>query len=148
MKQILMCAIASLLIFPAMAQLVDAASVPSEVKNSFAKQYPGNQGKWELENGKYEVSFKQGDNNMSMLIEPNGSIAQTEMEIKVADLPSAAKAYVKQYYRKYIDQASKITMADGTINYEAEVAGVDVLFDTNGKFLKEMKESDNIQKTD
>jgi hypothetical protein len=35
---------------------------------------------------------------------------------------------------------AKITKADGTVNYEAEVDGKDVIFNSIGKFLKEAKD--------
>lgn len=48
---------------------------------------------------------------------------------------------IKECYKgKTIKEGAKITTADGTVNYEAEVDGKDVIFDTNGKFLKEVKD--------
>ncbi len=128
-------------ILPAIAQKMDASKVPAEVKKSFEKKYPGVTGKWEKEDGKYEVNFKQNGNVMSVLIDPAGAIVETEMDIKVTDLPATIASYIKEHYKgKTIKEASKITKADGTVNYEAEVANADVIFDANGKFLKEVRE--------
>ena len=78
---------------------------------------------------------------MSVIIEPNGTITETEIDIKVAELPVTVLTYVKEHYKgKTVKEASKITKADGTINYEAEVSGTDVIFDASGKFLKESKD--------
>ena len=41
---------------------------------------------------------------------------------------------------KNIKEGAKITKADGTVNYEAEVNGTDVIFDASGKFIKEAKD--------
>jgi hypothetical protein len=50
-------------------------------------------------------------------------------------------AYVKANYKnKKIKGGAKISKLDGTVNYEAEVNGVDVMFDADGKFLKEVKD--------
>ena len=38
-----------------------------------------------------------------------------------------------------IKEASKITLADGTLHYEAEVNGRDLIFDANGNFIKAVK---------
>jgi Putative beta-lactamase-inhibitor-like, PepSY-like len=123
------------------AQKLDAAKVPVVVKAAFAKQYPGITTKWEKEDGKYEASFKQGGNNMSAMFEVNGIFTESEMDIKVADLPASVLAYVKEHYKgKTIKEAAKITKADGTVNYEAEVNGKDVIFDAKGNFLKEMRD--------
>jgi hypothetical protein len=77
---------------------------------------------------------------MSALYEANGTMTESEMDIKVSDLPASVLAYVKENYKgKKIKEGAKITKSDGTVNYEAEVDGKDVIFDATGKFLKEMK---------
>jgi Putative beta-lactamase-inhibitor-like, PepSY-like len=122
-------------------QKIDASKVPAAVKESFAKQFPGASAKWEKEDGKFEAGFKQNGNSMSALFEATGTMTESEMDIKVADLPASVLTYVKKHYKgKTIKEGAKITKADGMVNYEAEVAGKDVLFDVNGKFLKEVKD--------
>jgi hypothetical protein len=142
MKKILMIsALTTAVVISVCAQKIDAAKVPAAVKTAFAKQYPGATVKWEKEDGKYEAGFKQNGNAMSALFEANGTMTESEMDIKIADLPAPVLAYVKEHYKgKTIKEGAKITKADGTVNYEAEVAGKDVIFDANGKFLKEVKE--------
>ena len=78
---------------------------------------------------------------MSVLIETNGTIVETETDIKTADLPASVLAYTKQNYPgKNIKEAAKIVKADGSVNYEAEINGKDVIFDANGKFIREAKD--------
>ena len=96
--------------------------------------------KWEKENGKYEVNFKQNGVQWSLLMDDKGKITETEMDIKVPELPATVLAYVKEHYKgKTIKEGAKITRADGSINYEAEVGGKDVIFDAKGNFLREAK---------
>lgn len=126
--------------FSANAQKIDASKVPAGVKASFAKQYPGATAKWEKEDGKFEAGFKQNGNTMSALFEANGTMTESELDIKVANLPAPVLAYVKEQYKsKPIKEGAKITKADGVVNYEAEVDGKDVIFDANGNFLKVAK---------
>lgn len=140
-KLLLISALATCISFAACAQKIAAAKVPAAAKAAFAKQYPGIAAKWEKENGKYEVNFKQKGNTMSVLMDDKGNITETEIDIKGTDLPAAVLAYVKEHYKgKTIKEGAKISKADGTINYEAEVGGKDVIFDENGKFLKETKD--------
>lgn len=141
MKKIMMLSALAIAIgFSASAQKLDASKVPAAVKASFTKQYPGVAVKWEKENGKYEAGFKQNGNTMSALFEANGTMTESEMDIKIADLPASVTAYVKEHYKgKSIKEGAKITKADGTVNFEAEVDGKDLIFDANGKFLREMK---------
>ena len=141
MKKLIMPALFAAIAFSACGQKLDASKVPAAVKATFAKQYPGVTANWEKEDGKYEASFKQGANDQSAMFEPNGTFTESEMEMKVADLPATVVAYMKAHYKsKPIKGAAKITKADGSINYEAALGGKDVLFDANGNFLKEAKD--------
>ena len=137
----MMMVLAALITFSACAQKLKEADVPAAVKASFTKHYPGVTAKWEKEDGKYEAGFKKDGNSMSALFEANGTMTESEMDIKVSDLPATVLAYVKEHYKgKTIKEGAKITKADGTVNYEAEVDGKDVIFDAAGKFLKEVKD--------
>lgn len=119
------------------AQKLPASKVPEIVKASFAKQYPGVTAAWEKEGAKYEAGFKKNSSTMSALFEPNGTMTESEISIKTTDLPATVLAYVKEHYKgKTIKEGAKITKADGTVNYEAEVDGKDVIFDAKGNFLK------------
>ena len=137
----MMSALVAAIGFSACAQKLDASKVPAAVKAAFTKQFPGATVKWEKEDGKYEAGFKQNGNTMSALFEANGTMTESEMDMKVTDLPAAVLSYVKDHYKgKSIKEGAKITKADGTVNYEAEVGGKDVIFDATGKFLKEVKD--------
>ena len=142
MKKIMMMSVLAVSIaFSACAQKLKDADVPVAVKTSFAKQYPGAVTKWEKEDGKYEANFKKDGNTMSAMFAPNGVFTESEIDIKVANLPATVLAYVKANYKgKAIKESAKITKANGTINYEAEVNGIDIIFDGKGKFIKEVKD--------
>lgn len=136
-----MSAIALSIGFAACAQKVNEKAVPAVVKTAFAKEYPGVVAKWEKENSKFEVNFKKDGKQMSALYEANGTLTETEASMKVTELPANVLSYVKEHYKgKTIKEASKITKATGIVNYEAEVSGMDVIFDASGKFIKEMKD--------
>jgi Putative beta-lactamase-inhibitor-like, PepSY-like len=140
-KLMMMSALVAAIGFSACAQKLDASKVPAAVKAAFTKQFPGATVKWEKEDGKFEAGFKQNGNTMSALFEANGTMTESEMDMKVTDLPATVLAYVKEHYAgKKIKEGAKITKADGTVNYEAEVDGKDVIFDATGKFLKEVKD--------
>ncbi|NCI52002.1 hypothetical protein GWC95_18910 [Sediminibacterium roseum] len=115
---------------------------PDAAKAAFAKAYPNaTKVKWEKEDGNYEVSFVQGGNELSAIYNPKGVLQESEQEMKVNELPAAIMTYMKEHYKGItVKGAAKITKADGSVNYEAAVKGKDVLFDANGKFLKEAKD--------
>lgn len=123
------------------AQQIDASKVPAAVKTAFAKKYPDQPVKWEKENGQFEAGFKQNGKNSSALFTADGTMIESEMEIKVAELPAPVLAYVKTHYKgAVVKEGAKITKADGTVNYEAEVNSKDVIFDEKGNFIKEVKD--------
>ncbi len=119
----------------------EQANVPAVVKQGFTKQFPGASAKWEKEDGKYEANFKHMNHEMSAVFEANGSMTESEMEIKASELPAGVATYIKEHYKgASIKEVAKITKANGEVNYEAEVHGKDLIFDAYGKFLKEMKD--------
>ncbi len=139
-KSLLTFALIATTIMGANAQKLDAAKVPTAVKESFAKQFPTATAKWEMEDGKYEAGFKSDDKVMSALFSKDGTMTESEVSIKQTELPANVLAYVKENYKgKTIKECAKITKADGTIVYEAEVNGKDLIFDDKGKFMKAVK---------
>jgi len=93
-KIIMMSALAVSIAFSACAQKLKDADVPVAVKTSFTKQYPGAVTKWAKEDGKYEANFKKDGNVMSAIFEPNGVFTESEIDIKVANLPATVLAYL------------------------------------------------------
>jgi uncharacterized membrane protein YkoI len=125
----------------AYAQRVNEAKVPAVVKDAFKKNFAGMTAKWELEKGNYEANFKQNNQTLSALFDPQGKWLETETDIKISDLPAKVKSYVAQNYNgAKIKEAARIKKADGKINYEAEVKGKDLIFDEQGNFINAEKE--------
>jgi hypothetical protein len=122
-------------------QKIKDSEVPAAVKTSFTKIYPGVTAKWEKEKGNYEAEFKKDAKSMSATFEPSGTMLESETAIKESEFPAAAINYLKTNYKgKHIKEFAKITGSDGGVTYEAEVEGKDVIFDSAGKFLKEVKD--------
>ncbi len=124
------------------AQKVSDKEVPAAVKSALQKSHPKAKDlKWEKEKGNYEAGFEVGETDYSVLIDASGKILETEVEIKIDELPANAKAYVAKHYAgQKIKEAAKITDSKGVVTYEAEVKGKDLIFDNTGKFLKEVKD--------
>lgn len=119
------------------AQKVSEKEVPVVVKSAFQKSHPNaKELKWEKEKANYEVGFEERETDYSALIDASGKILETEVEIKINELPANAKAYVAQHYPgQKIKEAAKITDNKGVVTYEAEVKGKDLIFDNTGKLL-------------
>lgn len=127
------------------AQKVSDKEVPTVVKSALQTKYPNaKELKWEKEKGNYEAEFEVNETDYSLLIDIAGNILETEIEIKVDELPAKAKDYIsKNYAGQKIKEAAKITDSKGVVTYEAEAKGKDLIFESNGNFIKEETENDN-----
>jgi hypothetical protein len=140
--------IATLLLAGAMnAQKIKDADVPKPVMDAFKKQYPGTNAKeWEKEkDGEYEAEFKMNNKEMSASYKADGTFIESEQEIKLDDLPQAIKNSISKSYPDFkIEEACRITSADGKTMYEAEIEKgkeeFDVIYDSAGNFIKKETE--------
>lgn len=116
--------------------------IPVTVQDAFKKQFPTiTDVDWEQEGPNYEAEFENGKIETSVVINPGGTILETETEMEPSSLPKAALDYITANYKgQKVKEAAKIVMSDGTINYEAEVNKKDLIFDSNGTFIKVVTE--------
>lgn len=111
-----------------------AQDIPVNITKAFSSKHPNvKETKWDIEDNMYEVSFKEKGTEASIIYREDGTIAETEHEIKVSELPRKAQEFARS--KGKIKEASKIVV-NGIITYEAEVSNEDLLFDSNGKFIK------------
>jgi len=115
------------------AQNVAASKIPSAVKTAFTKNHPGVKVNWEIEKQNYEAGFTLNGKETSEAYSAAGSLLETEVSIKASEFPAAVMAKLKGMK---VAEAAKITNADGSVSYEAEVKGKDLLFDVNGNPVK------------
>ena len=116
-----------------------AVNAPENIKAVFTKEYANaTKVKWEKEDGKYEVTFFDGEVIMSAVYTSDGMKIETETRIDIAKLPAAAREYAEK--KGKIQDADLIVKRNGIINYEAKVKGKDYIFDQDGKFIKIAKD--------
>ncbi len=123
------------LLHVANAQKVKDSKVPEAVKTAFAQKFSKAELEgWELEDGNYEAEFEMSEDvEMSAVFAADGKWLETEQEIKKSELPAPVLAKLTG---KKVKEASKITRADGSVVYEAEVKRNDLLFDAAGNIVK------------
>ncbi len=111
--------------------------VPELVKNSFTQKYPAVTGvKWDQENGNYEAEFLNNKVETSVVFDASGALLETEVSMDPASLPVKIQDYCKMNLPgKKIKEASKITAANGTVSFEAEISGADYIFNEKGEFV-------------
>ena len=142
MKKLAFMLVAAMITSLTFAQKLQEKDVPAPVKTSFQKHYPNiKEVKWDKEGEKFEASFDLNKVDNSVLFDAQGNILETEVEIELSQLPKGILEYVKtNYIGQRVKEAAKITDSKGTVTYEAEIKGMDLLFDSNGKFIKEIKD--------
>ena len=78
---------------------------------------------------------------MVIFIEPDGKVLKIETRIQPSGLPANARAYIAKHYPgKKITDTVITKDLEGNRIYEAEVDGLDLVFDANGKFIKSVNE--------
>jgi hypothetical protein len=119
-----------------------AQTIPGEVKTAFAKSFPNTTvKKWDKEDGNYEANFSKDGKTMSATFDAKGNWIETETDIKVSELPASVISYINANYKgASVKEAAIISNPESKKLYEAEVKGKDLLFDEQGKFLKEEKD--------
>src|SRR3954463_11287853 len=97
MKTIALISILGLATLSCAGQKVKEADVPANVKQAFQKQYPNVKvSEWEKEQGNFEAEFEKNKVETSVLIDAQGKILETEVEIQISELPAAVKEYVSK----------------------------------------------------
>ncbi len=141
MKKIAATMVVMLFAILSFAQKMQEKDIPANVKSTFQKKYPTALAvKWDKEGEKYEASFVLNKTDNAVLMDAQGNIVETEVEIDLTQLPKGILDYVKTHYAgKQAKESAKITDAKGAVTYEVEIKGMDLIFDSNGKFIKEIK---------
>ena len=141
MKKLMFFVVLSILPLISFGQKTKEKNVPQVVKNALYQKFPNaKEVKWDKEKDSYEASFDVNQVDNSVLFSQDGKIVETEVEIKMSQLPKNALNYLKEHYKSQkIKEAAKIVTNKGVVIYEAEIQGNDVLFDENGNFIKQNK---------
>ncbi len=125
----------------AQAQKIMTKDVPAVVTSAFKKAYPAVKDvDWTKEGKNFEAEYDLHKREMSVTYDATRKVIETEEEIAASALPAGVMEYVKKNYKEdEVKEASKITDAHGVVTYEAEVKGIDLIFDSKGAFIKTAK---------
>jgi hypothetical protein len=133
--------------------------VPKEVKETFNKYFPNAKNvKWEKEGEEeFEVNFMDGPTYMSVVIDDEGEIEETETVMNLTDLSKVIIDFIAKNYPDYkLTEAAKIVDDKNVVTYEAEISKgkviKDLMFDVNGQLIinksKESAEEDEDEEED
>lgn len=136
------------------AQNIKEANVPSEVKESFSKKYPGLKvEEWEKEGADYEAEFQLNKGEATAVFEANGNFKASKQEIELYDFPKSATNYCTTHFKgSKIDDIIKITDANDMVIFKVEMEmgkeHFDAFFDDKGNFIKKDRPSTKVKAKD
>lgn len=114
---------------------------PASIQNAFKKLHPeATILQWNDESPVWEAKYKEGNEKGAVSFDANGEVTETELVIDEIQLPNSPSIpeYVKANYPgEKIKGCEKITLASGTVTYEIQITGKELVFDAEGKFLEE-----------
>lgn len=138
------------LVISVSAQNKKEVMVTEKAKATFAKLYPNvKEVKWGKEGkDEFEAEFKLDGKAISLVIDAEGNLKETETEIAKTELPKGVDEFVANNHKGWtITEAAKIVDAKGNITFEAQITNgknkleqKDLMFTKDGKPIKK-KES-------
>ncbi|MCL4548839.1 MAG: hypothetical protein M1495_09735 [Bacteroidetes bacterium] len=139
MKKSIMLLIVFTLAVSILAQTKKEVKVTDKAKACFAKHYPNvKEVKWGKEGkSEFEAEFKQNGEVISVVIDAEGNLKETETDIAKSELPNGVEEYVEKNYQGWnITEAAKIVNAKGVVTFEAQISkgkwNKDLIFTKNG----------------
>ena len=119
-------------------QSTSVQQIPTNVKNTFTSTYPSATNvTWEQSQGFFIPVFTDNNVTTKLLIDLKGTLVHTSVQIASTALPAAVTSYLNANYAgKPISDSEKLTMFNRATRYEVVVGGNDLLFDSNGAFIK------------
>lgn len=122
----------------AFAQSNSVSQIPANVKNTLTMFYPhATNVTWEQEQGYFIPVFTDNGVETRMVIDLKGAKIQTSIKLASSELPASATNYIsKTYPGKPVAEARKLTMFNNSTRYEAIVGVEDLIFDSNGAFIR------------
>ncbi|MDX2280037.1 MAG: hypothetical protein NW218_10640 [Saprospiraceae bacterium] len=131
-------------ILSACNQAAKTRQVPTNISEAFVKLHPNAAIlKWNDEPPIWEAKYKEGEEKGAVSFNDKAEVTETELVIAESQLPNGSSIadYIKSHYTgEKLQRCEKVTKADGTITYEIQITGQEIVFDAQGKYLSEEKD--------
>jgi uncharacterized protein (DUF2249 family) len=136
-KLILIMALAGI-IATSYAQTIESADVPAVVVKSFNRSnHKADSVVWSKVGDFYKATYPVNKMNKSITYSASGKLKQTEMQVKTAHLPTPVLKYINENYPgDFVKSSAKVTTASGKSSYAVKIKDTELVFDSNGKYLK------------
>lgn len=141
MKNLLFSLTLAFIVSGATGQKLVMTDVPQEVLSAFKKSNPAcSTSEWNMDNTNYQVKYCAGDKRTRIqTYTKSGTLIVHDPKVAIATLPPGVKVYLdKNHPGLTVDKVIKMTRADGVVNYDVEVNGTDLIFDSKGNHLQSL----------
>ncbi len=142
MKKSILLFVVFALVISTSAQNKKEVKVSEKAKATFAKLYPNvKEVKWGKEDkDEFEVEFKFEGKAISLVIDAEGNLKETETDIAKSELPKGIEEFVAKNHNGWnITEAAKIVDAKGNTTFEAQISKgkekKDLMFTKDGKLV-------------
>lgn len=111
---------------------------PENIREVFIKMHPkATILNWVDESPIWEAKYKDGQEQGAVSFDQDGMVTETELVIEKNQLPNfqIIDEYIhSQYPNEKPQQYEKVTKENGTISYEIQITGKELVFDSRGEF--------------
>jgi hypothetical protein len=120
------------------AQNLTPADVPQPVVKSFTKKNPKvEQVEWSKSGDFYKATYADENSGKSVYYDEAGKVKQSEMDVKISQLPTPILKYVNDNHpADVVKHSTKMTNAKGKSTYILKVKDSELVFDANGKYME------------
>lgn len=143
MKNLKIAALALFATAAVSAQDLRMDEVPSNLTDSFQKEYPNaSDVEWEMEGMNYNVEFEIDRMDHEIWYSEDGKIVKMEQELDNKNLPGVITKLIDSKYSEYKIDSVEMTEKDGKKTYEVELdkgwtEEKTLIVDENGKVINE-----------
>lgn len=114
---------------------------PEKIVAAFDRMYPqAHVTKWNDEPPIWEAKYTLGTMSGAVSFDANAEVTETELVIPENQLraPLSVHEYITAHYPKErIQHCELVTKQNGTVTYEIQITGKELVFDAQGAFLQE-----------
>jgi hypothetical protein len=113
-------------------------NVPLEVQKNQKQRYPVNKVlAWKLIHDQYEAEMDIAEVPVKVTYDKAGQWLFTETKIESSDLPSNVVQFLQTNFQgQEITYSSKVSFADGTLNFKTTVNQIKLIFDAMGRLIR------------
>lgn len=141
MNKIIFLFSAGVLLIGACNQSQKSRQVPTNILEAFVKLHPkATILKWNDEPPIWEAKYKDGEEKGAASFNDKAEIVETELVIDQSQLPNSSTIpnYINaRYTNEKIRGCEKVIKQDGSITYEIQITGKEIIFNADGKYLSE-----------